>query len=181
MDKCATFHQTLQNAGLSLERVPRVPDTRKILSSFLMAPVNFYKISREQLPGTRKILRSLMCGTHGLKFLTTPLYTLVGREAAKILEVKVWKGWKNLPVQPGVGASVSNRVESATFLSISKFDLFTYKNVQHLIWEIWFISIWSQKPKTVVWLLMCFALAQITPISYHTEAKECIFFDAVLF
>ena len=58
---------------LSLERVPRVPGTHKILSSYLMAPVNFYEISREQLPGIRKILRPLICGTRGLKFLTTAL------------------------------------------------------------------------------------------------------------
>ena len=43
-------------AGLSLKQVPRVPGTRKILSSYAMAPVNFYEIPGEQLPGTRKIL-----------------------------------------------------------------------------------------------------------------------------
>ena len=56
----------------ALERVPRVPGTRKILSSYVMAPVSFYEISREQLPGTRKVLRTLIHGTRGLKFLMTP-------------------------------------------------------------------------------------------------------------
>ena len=60
-------------AGPLLGRVPRVPGTRKILSSYVMAPVIFYKITIEQLPGTRKILRPLVCGTRGLKFLTTAL------------------------------------------------------------------------------------------------------------
>ena len=64
---------SLFNAGLSLERVPWVPGTHKILSSDVMAPMNFYEISREKFPGTRKILRILICGTHGLKFLTTAL------------------------------------------------------------------------------------------------------------
>ena len=31
--------------GSSLERVPRVPGTRDILSSYVMAPVNFSEIS----------------------------------------------------------------------------------------------------------------------------------------
>ena len=61
------------SSGLSLDRVPWVPGTRKILSSYVMAPVNFYKISREQLPGTPQILRPIICGTRGLKFLTTAL------------------------------------------------------------------------------------------------------------
>ena len=56
-----------------LGRVPRVPGTHKILSSYVMAPVNFYEISIEHLPGTRKILRSLICCTRGLKFLATAL------------------------------------------------------------------------------------------------------------
>jgi len=38
-----------------------------------MAPVNFHEIFREQLPGTHKILRPLIGGTRGLKFLTTTL------------------------------------------------------------------------------------------------------------
>ena len=54
-------------AGPSLEQVPRVPGTREFLSSYVMAPVNLYEISREQLPGTCKILRPLICGTRGLK------------------------------------------------------------------------------------------------------------------
>ena len=35
----------LMDAGPSLERVPRVPGTRDILSSYVMAPVNFSEIS----------------------------------------------------------------------------------------------------------------------------------------
>ena len=42
-------------AGSLLGRVPRVPGTRNIMSSYEMAPVNFYEIPGQQLPGTRKI------------------------------------------------------------------------------------------------------------------------------
>ena len=59
--------------GAWLERVPRVPGTRRIMSSYVMAPVYFYKISGEQLPGTRKIPTPLISGTRGLIFLTTAL------------------------------------------------------------------------------------------------------------
>ena len=38
-----------------------------------MAPVNFNKIPLEQLLGTGKILKTLICGTRGLKFLSRPL------------------------------------------------------------------------------------------------------------
>ena len=58
----------------SLERVPRVPGTRKILSSYVMATVNFYEIPGEQLLGTRKILTPLISDSRGLKFLTRTLY-----------------------------------------------------------------------------------------------------------
>ena len=61
------------SSGLSLEWVPRVPGTRKILSFYVMAPVNFYKIPEEQLPGTRKVLTLLISGTRGLIFLTRAL------------------------------------------------------------------------------------------------------------
>ena len=63
----------VKSTGLSLERVPRVPGTRKILSSYVMAPVNFYEIPGEQLPGTRKISTLLISGTRGLIFLTRAL------------------------------------------------------------------------------------------------------------
>ena len=72
--------------------------------------------------------------------------------------------------------------EPADFLSTSNFDLWyfcsllTYKDAQYLIWKIWFISVWSLKPKAVVWLLTGFMLGQSTLISYHTEANGCIFF-----
>ena len=59
--------------GPLLGRVPRVPGTPKFFSPYVMAPVNFYKILREQLPGTRKILTSLISGTRGLIFLTRAL------------------------------------------------------------------------------------------------------------
>ena len=59
--------------GPLLECVPRVPGNRKILSSCVMAPVNFYEIPREQLPGTRKILTPLISGTLGLIFLIRAL------------------------------------------------------------------------------------------------------------
>ena len=60
-------------SGSSLEQVFWVPSTHKILSSYVLTPVNFYQITRKQLPGTRKILRPLICGTHGMKFLTRAL------------------------------------------------------------------------------------------------------------
>ena len=60
-------------AGPLLGRVPRVPGTRKILSSYVVAPVIFYEIPREQLPGTRKISTPLISGTRGLIFLTRAL------------------------------------------------------------------------------------------------------------
>ena len=72
----------------------------------------------------------------------------------------------------------------ADFLSTSNFDLWyfcsllTYKDAQYLIWKIWFIYVWSQRHKAVVWLLTGFMLGQSTPISYHTEANGCIFFAA---
>ena len=63
----------IPKAGPSLERVPRVPGTRDILSSYVMAPVNFSEISGQQLLGTREILRPLISGTRGLKFLKRAL------------------------------------------------------------------------------------------------------------
>ena len=46
----------------------------------------------------------------------------------------------------------------SNFISTSKFDLWyicrllTYKNVQYLIWMIWFRSIWKMKAKVIEWL-----------------------------
>ena len=60
-------------AGPLLGRVPRVPGTRKILSFYVMAPVNFYKIPEEQLPGNRKVLTPLISGAPELSFLTMAL------------------------------------------------------------------------------------------------------------
>ena len=31
-----------------------------------------------------------------------------------------------------------------------------YKSPQYLIWKIWFISVWSQKPKDLAWVLDVF-------------------------
>ena len=63
--------------GPSLERVPRVPGTRDILSSYVIAPVNFSEISGFHLLGTREILRPLICGTRGLRFLKRTLLYFV--------------------------------------------------------------------------------------------------------
>ena len=71
------FFETLQFAGglnSLLGRVPRVPGTRKILSFYVVAPVNFYEIPGKHLPCTRKILTPLISGTHGLIFLTRALH-----------------------------------------------------------------------------------------------------------
>ena len=65
---------------------------------------------------------------------------------------------------------------SSRFFSTSNFDLWyfcsllTYKNVQYLIWKIWFISVLRVKAKAMVWLLTWFMIAQSNLISYHTEA-----------
>ena len=65
---------------------------------------------------------------------------------------------------------------SGRFFSTSNFDLWyfcsllIYKNVQYLIWKIWFISVWRMKAKAMAWLLTWFMIAQSTLISYHTEA-----------
>ena len=102
----------------------------------------------------------------------------------KNIKGQSWRSIKNLPVQPVPRASGSRLAELAIFFATSNFDLkyfcnlLTYKNVQYLIWKIWFISVWSLKPKAVVWLLTGFMLGQSTLISYHTEANGCIFFAA---
>ena len=100
----------------------------------------------------------------------------------KNIKGQSWRSIKNLPVQPAPRASGSRLAELAIFFVTSNFDLkyfcnlLTYKNVQYLIWKIWFISVWSLKPKAVVWLLTGFMLGQSTLISYHTEANGYIFF-----
>ena len=56
--------------------------------------------------------------------------------------------------------------ELAIFFATSNFDLkyfcnfLSYKNVQYLIWKMWFISVWSKKPKVMLWLLRYVILAQ---------------------
>ena len=47
------FKIKLLIAGPLLGRVPWVHGTRKILSPYVMAPVKFYDISREQLRGKK--------------------------------------------------------------------------------------------------------------------------------
>ena len=102
----------------------------------------------------------------------------------KNIKGQSWRSIKNLPVQPVPGSSGSRLAALAIFLATSNFDLkyfcslLTYKNVQYLIWKIWFISVWSLKPKAVVWLLTGFMLGQSTLISYHTETNGYIFFAA---
>ena len=95
-----------------------------------------------------------------------------------------WRSQRKLPTRPNSNQMHPGPAEPADFLSTSNFDLWyfcsllTYKDAQYLIWKIWFISVWSLKPKAVVWLLIGFMLSQSTPISYHTEANGCIFYAA---
>ena len=62
------------------------------------------------------------------------------------------------------------------FLSTSNFDLWffcsllIFKDVHYLIWKIWLMSVWRMKAKAMAWLLTWFMMAQITLISYRTEA-----------
>ena len=60
---------------------------------------------------------------------------------------------------------------SAGFVDLWYFcSLLTYRNVQCLIWKIWFISLRRLKAEVMVLLLIWFIFAQSsTLISYHTE------------
>ena len=95
-----------------------------------------------------------------------------------------WRLQRKLPTRPTSNPMLPGPAGPTDFLLTSNFDLWyfcsllTYKNVQYLIWKIWFISVWSLKPKAVVWLLIGFMLGQSTLISYHTEANGYIFFAA---
>ena len=132
-------------------------------------------IARPWLSFSKQILiRSFKWGTaHSCK-----------SRGCKNIKGQSWRSIKNLPVQLAPGASGSRLAALAIFFATSNFDLkyfcnlLTYKNVQYLIWKIWFISVWRLKPKAVVWLLIGFMLGQSTLISYHTEANGCIFFAA---
>ena len=53
------------------------------------------------------------------------LYILVGQEAAKLSEVKVW-GQKESARSADPDKSVSNQAESAFFISTSNFDLWYF-------------------------------------------------------
>ena len=98
-----------------------------------------------------------------------------------------WRSQRKLPTRPISNSMHPGPANLSNFLSTSNFDLWyfcsllTYKNAQYLIWKIWFISVWSLKPKAVVWLLTGFMLGQSTLISYHTEANGCIFFAVGVF
>ena len=83
---------------------------------------------------------------------------------------------KKLPTQPDSRLMRPGPGWSGRFFSTSNFDLWyfcsllTYKDIQYLIWKIWFISVWRLKAKVMAWLLTWFIFAQSTLISYHTEA-----------
>ena len=83
------------------------------------------------------------------------LCILVDQEAAKRSKVKVG-GWYQLQTPCTSGSRLA---ELAIFFCDLQLwpqyfcSLLTFKNVQYLIWMIWFISVWSQKSKIVVWLL----------------------------
>ena len=100
---------------------------------------------------------------------------------------QTWRSKRKLLIWPNSTLMHPGSAEPADFLSTSNFDLWyfcsllIYKDAQYLIWKIWFISVWSLKPKAVVWLLTGFMLGQSTLISYHTEANGCIFFAAGVF
>ena len=46
-------------------------------------------------------------------------------------------------------------------------SLLTYKNVQYLIWKIWFISVWRLTAKVIAWCLTWSIFVKSTLISYH--------------
>ena len=84
---------------------------------------------------------------------------------------------KNLPDQPGPRRISLESGWISNFLTTSNFELWyfcsllTYKDMQYLIWKIWFISVWRLKARGIVWLLTWFVFTQSTlSISYHTEA-----------
>ena len=61
------------NAGAWLERVQRVPDTLRILTTYIVAPVKFWYISIKRVALHSQNFEAICCGTRGLKFLTRPL------------------------------------------------------------------------------------------------------------
>ena len=48
----------------------------------------------------------------------------------------------------------------------------TYKHAKYLLWNIQFISAWSQKPKGVSGFLVCFILLQKDPTLLHKRPKS---------
>ena len=93
----------------------------------------------------------------------------------KNIKGQSWRSMKNLPVQPAPRTSGSRLAKLAIFFAISKFDLkhfcslLTYKNVQYIIWKIWFISVWRLWAKVMPWLFTWFIFTQSTLVSYHTR------------
>ena len=81
---------------------------------------------------------------------------------------------KKLPTQPDSmrpGPGWSGRFFWHVNFELLYFcSLLTYKDVQYLIWKIWFISVLRLKAKVMAWLLIWFIFTQSTLISYHTEA-----------
>ena len=103
----------------------------------------------------------------------TVQYTLVDQEAAKISKVKVGAQKKNNQRGQIRDPRAHGPADLADFLSTSNFDLWyfcgpsTKSNVQYLIWKIYFISVWSLKPKVIAANLYYENLSQKTLISYH--------------
>ena len=99
--------------------------------------------------------------------------TFIDQEAAKISEVKVGAKKKNHQLGQIQDHRARGPADWADFLSTSNFDLWyfcgpsTKSNVQYLIWKIYFISVWSQKPKVIAANLDYENLSQKTLISYH--------------
>ena len=97
-----------------------------------------------------------------------------GQGTAKISEVKV--GGRKKKSAGSVGPRVQRiRIWSSWWflLSVSNFDLWyfcsllMYKSAQYLIWKIYFISVWSQRAKDVVWLLDVIQVGQSDPKTLH--------------
>ena len=58
---------TTITAGAWLEWVPRVPGTHRILSSYMVAPLNFKRFLSKEMHCTHQNFEVLGCGTHELK------------------------------------------------------------------------------------------------------------------
>ena len=104
------------------------------------------------------------------------LYSLVGQEAAKILEVKVG-GWnRNCLLSRSRSWYAWGRLnweifffQYPTLTSDIFCNLFTHKSVKYLIWKIWFIPVWREKSKVVAWLLKQIPLCESQNNAGFTE------------